>query len=63
MYINKVNEIKEMTENIKNNEFVDDIRISEIDLGSGSASASIIVIPFHSHNCLSIFPISNLFSS
>ena len=45
MYINKVNEIKEMTENIKNNEFVDDIRISEIDLGSGSASASIIVKP------------------
>lgn len=32
------------------------------DIWSGHISASIISIPFHSHNCLSIFPIAAFFS-
>ena len=45
MYISKVNEITPMIEKVCACEFVDEVKVGEVDLGSGSAKAKISVKP------------------
>lgn len=45
MYINKVKEINNMLNSVSQNEYIEEVRVNELDLGSGTADVKVILKP------------------